>query len=189
MFFQQRKRERQLHDDKACAVVSTPGCVCFPRCFPFFLTNEPLEKFFPPGAKQLLMMRLVEVELTVLKCVDSFFYDCSSQMGWRLGLQAATGLLLSAFFLGTFYRSASLYHPQRRAILHLKTQRKKVRVIIIISLLFSVSFTLYTLLLTGVTGPFLISSPAAAQSPFFLLSVREEKLSDVICGHARLFQS
>ena len=47
-------------------------------------------------------------------------------MGWRLGLQAATGLLLSAFFLGTFYRSASLYHPQRRAILHLKTQRKKV---------------------------------------------------------------
>ena len=51
---------------------------------------------------------------------------CSSQLGWRLGLQAATGLLLSTFFLGTFYRSASLYHPQRRAILHLKTQRKKV---------------------------------------------------------------
>ena len=50
-----------------------------------------------------------------------------SQMGWRLGLQAATGLLLSAFFLGTLYRSASLYHPQRRAILHLKTQRKKVQ--------------------------------------------------------------
>jgi hypothetical protein len=59
-------------------------------------------------------------------CLGSAFYDCSSQMGWRLGLQAATGLLLSAFFLGTFYRSASLYHPQRRAILHLKTQRKKV---------------------------------------------------------------
>ncbi len=50
-----------------------------------------------------------------------------SQLGWRLGLQAATGLLLSTFFLGTLYRSASLYHPQRRAILHLKTQRKKVR--------------------------------------------------------------
>ena len=59
-------------------------------------------------------------------------YNCNcnvircSQMSWRLGLQAATGLLLSTFFLGTFYRSASLYHPQRRAILHLKTQRKKV---------------------------------------------------------------
>jgi hypothetical protein len=70
-------------------------------------------------------------------CVD----DCStSQMGWRLGLQAATGLLLSAFFLGTFYRSASLYHPQRRAILHLKTQRKKVRVFIFI-FYFSFSFS------------------------------------------------
>lgn len=54
------------------------------------------------------------------------FAVCYSHMGWRLGLQAATGLLLSTFFLGTFYRSASLYHPQRRAILHLKTQRKKV---------------------------------------------------------------
>ena len=39
---------------------------------------------------------------------------------WRLGLQAVTVLLASSFILGMFYRSASLYHPQRRAILHLK---------------------------------------------------------------------
>ncbi len=32
--------------------------------------------------------------------------------GWRLGLQAAAGLLFSTFILATFYRSASLYHPQ-----------------------------------------------------------------------------
>ena len=50
-----------------------------------------------------------------------------SSVGWRLGLQQITGLLVTTFLLGTFYRSASLYHPQRRAILHLKTQKRKIK--------------------------------------------------------------
>ena len=50
-----------------------------------------------------------------------------SSMGWRFGLQTLTGVLFSTFFLGTFYRSASLYHPQRRAILHLKNQKRKIK--------------------------------------------------------------
>ena len=45
--------------------------------------------------------------------------------GFRLGLQSVTGVLSSLFFLGLFYRSASLYHPQRRAILHLKDMSKR----------------------------------------------------------------
>uniref|UniRef100_A0AAG5DSK7 Major facilitator superfamily (MFS) profile domain-containing protein n=1 Tax=Anopheles atroparvus TaxID=41427 RepID=A0AAG5DSK7_ANOAO len=49
------------------------------------------------------------------------------KMGWRLGLQAVTGLVSCSFFMGLLYRPASLYHPQRRAILHLKNQRKKVK--------------------------------------------------------------
>lgn len=44
-----------------------------------------------------------------------------------MGLQAVTGLLSLAFFLPIVYRSANLYHPQRRAITHLKNQRKKVK--------------------------------------------------------------
>lgn len=46
-------------------------------------------------------------------------------LGWRLGLQAVTGSTICLFFLGLFYRSASLYHPQRRAILHLKDMSKR----------------------------------------------------------------
>ena len=50
-----------------------------------------------------------------------------SSIGWRLGLQAVTGVVFITFLLGTFYRSASLYHPQRRAILHLKSQKRKIK--------------------------------------------------------------
>ena len=50
-----------------------------------------------------------------------------SAIGWRLGLQAVTGIVFTTFVLGTFYRSASLYHPQRRAILHLKSQKRKIK--------------------------------------------------------------
>lgn len=49
------------------------------------------------------------------------------KLGWRLGLQAVTGILSLTFFLGILYRSASLYHPQRRAIVHLKNQKKKIK--------------------------------------------------------------
>ncbi|XP_076371805.1 monocarboxylate transporter 10-like isoform X2 [Tachypleus tridentatus] len=45
--------------------------------------------------------------------------------GWRLGLQAITGVVFITFLLGVFYRPASLYHPQRRAILHLKGLQKR----------------------------------------------------------------
>ncbi|KAK9874571.1 hypothetical protein WA026_005404 [Henosepilachna vigintioctopunctata] len=48
-------------------------------------------------------------------------------LGWRLGLQIVTGAISTTFILGTCYRSASLYHPQRRAILHIKNQKRKIK--------------------------------------------------------------
>ncbi|KOC67143.1 Monocarboxylate transporter 1 [Habropoda laboriosa] len=45
------------------------------------------------------------------------------KLGWEHGMQSVTGALSLAFFLGLIYRSASLYHPQRRAMLHVKNQR------------------------------------------------------------------
>ncbi|XP_050506823.1 monocarboxylate transporter 12-like isoform X2 [Diabrotica virgifera virgifera] len=53
--------------------------------------------------------------------------SCIEALGWRLGLQVVTGAISVTFILGTFYRSASLYHPQRRAILHIKNQKRKIK--------------------------------------------------------------
>jgi len=46
---------------------------------------------------------------------------------WRFGFQIMALVVSLCFFLGVLYRPASLYHPQRRAILHLKSLQKKSR--------------------------------------------------------------
>lgn len=43
---------------------------------------------------------------------------------WRIGLQCVAALMVSVTICALFYRSATLYHPQRRAILHLKSQKR-----------------------------------------------------------------
>uniref|UniRef100_A0A182J697 Major facilitator superfamily (MFS) profile domain-containing protein n=1 Tax=Anopheles atroparvus TaxID=41427 RepID=A0A182J697_ANOAO len=59
--------------------------------------------------------------------MSAFIKSAIDAIGWRLGLQAVTGTVFVTFILGTCYRSASLYHPQRRAILHLKNQKRKIK--------------------------------------------------------------
>ncbi|XP_044739850.1 monocarboxylate transporter 10-like [Chrysoperla carnea] len=59
--------------------------------------------------------------------MSAFIKGAISAIGWRFGLQVITVAVFFTFFLGTFYRSASLYHPQRRAILHLKNQKRKIK--------------------------------------------------------------
>ena len=57
--------------------------------------------------------------------MDDGFFILHRSLGWRYGLHLMAGVFVGPFFFGTFYRSATLYHPQRRAIIHLKTQQKK----------------------------------------------------------------
>nr|XP_031836871.1 monocarboxylate transporter 11-like isoform X2 [Nomia melanderi] len=49
------------------------------------------------------------------------------KLGWKRGMQSVTGALSLAFFLGLIYKSASVYHPQRRVMLHMKSQRSKLK--------------------------------------------------------------
>ncbi|XP_063706849.1 monocarboxylate transporter 12-like [Culicoides brevitarsis] len=62
-----------------------------------------------------------------ISIMSAFIKSAIDSIGWRYGLQAVTGTVFVTFILGTFYRSASLYHPQRRAILHLKNQKRKIK--------------------------------------------------------------
>ena len=59
--------------------------------------------------------------------MSTFLKGAMRDFGWRHGLQSVTGVLFSTYILGIFYRSATLYHPQRRAILHLKSQKRKIK--------------------------------------------------------------
>ena len=58
-------------------------------------------------------------------CCSDLTFLPHRAVGWRHGLQVIAASTSTLFFLGMFYRSASLYHPQRRAILHLKDMSKK----------------------------------------------------------------
>uniref|UniRef100_A0A0K2TXY6 Monocarboxylate transporter 10like [Acyrthosiphon pisum] n=1 Tax=Lepeophtheirus salmonis TaxID=72036 RepID=A0A0K2TXY6_LEPSM len=77
--------------------------------------------------RELMEIFLVSGSGVGLSIMSYFIKFAIGRIGWRLGLQALTGILFLSFFLGIFYRSASLYHPQRRAILHLKSQKRKIK--------------------------------------------------------------
>ena len=83
---------------------------------------------------QYFKRKRVSVEIVLVSAsglgisvMSNFLHGAMRDVGWRLGLQSVTGVLFSTFIFGTFYRSATLYHPQRRAILHLKSQKRKIK--------------------------------------------------------------
>ncbi|OQR73910.1 monocarboxylate transporter 12-like, partial [Tropilaelaps mercedesae] len=68
---------------------------------------------------ELLCLAATGLGVAVL---NHFLHHVLGSLGWRHGLQATTGAVSSLFIIGMLYRPASLYHPQRRAIVHLKNQ-------------------------------------------------------------------
>lgn len=77
--------------------------------------------------RELVEMLLVSGSGLGIATMSCTLRTALRHLRWRHGLQAVTLCLASIFILGLFYRSASLYHPQRRAILHLKNQKRKIK--------------------------------------------------------------
>lgn len=119
-----------------------------PKAINRWLMHEPPSTFSPNGLKMkgsrkvisnsilnpffssFLIFQVIETETRKFPLRFSYFFCYHRKVGWRLGLQIVTVLVSLSFFMGLLYRPASLYHPQRRAILHLKNSRKKVSVVV-----------------------------------------------------------
>ena len=60
-------------------------------------------------------------------CNDLFDFNPCSNKNWFANSLEQEEDKEPTLLSGLFYRSATLYHPQRRAILHLKTQKRKIK--------------------------------------------------------------
>ncbi|KAH9525007.1 hypothetical protein Btru_000086 [Bulinus truncatus] len=139
--------------------------------------------------RELAEMILVSGSGIGTALMSTMFKQLIRAIEWMHGLECVAGLLVLTILAGAMYRSANLYHPRRKVILHLKSQKKSrreresekppyldfsalrmrsLRALIVIS----------TVIAVGIHVPFvLLVSTASAQSTqsqsenFFLLSV------------------
>ena len=134
--------------------------------------------------KRRLHLEIVSSSITGLgvSLMSSVSFFLVSGLGWRLGLHAIAGLVTSTSLLAALYRPASLYHPQRRAISHLKQHMRLQRVCRTKHKQKSILDT--SVLKSRTVRMILLSAAISAMgqnAPFFLVAsqARSEKVNEV----------
>ncbi|XP_074662838.1 monocarboxylate transporter 12-B-like [Tubulanus polymorphus] len=81
----------------------------------YFNTRREMAEMFVVSGSGLGMCILPALAAEVFWVLDS----------WMRCLQTFAGAMFITFIAGCFYRSASLYHPRRKVILHIKEQKRQ----------------------------------------------------------------
>lgn len=77
--------------------------------------------------RELVEMALLSGTGLGIGLMPPFLSFCIRARSWRVGFQSLALVTFVTFLVAVLYRQASLYHPQRRAILHLKSLQKRSR--------------------------------------------------------------
>ncbi|KAK6986506.1 monocarboxylate transporter 2 [Biomphalaria glabrata] len=77
--------------------------------------------------RELAEMILVSGSGIGTALMATMFKHLIRAIDWMHGLECVAGLLVLTILAGAMYRSANLYHPRRKVILHLKSQKKSRR--------------------------------------------------------------
>ncbi|GBL94222.1 Monocarboxylate transporter 10 [Araneus ventricosus] len=83
-------------------------------------------QYFKKRRQQVEMVSLIGYGFGVATMPLLFSYWVRL-VGWRRGLQILAGIQCIVSLIAILFRPASLYHPQRRAILHIKSMQKRTK--------------------------------------------------------------
>lgn len=119
------RRRFYRHWNKICVDIRSRGWTLLAT----FMSDSRREHdiYFEGTWEQLTCKQVLHTEHKTNMLLRHVYLFITSALGWMHAMQALAGLMLPAVASGALYRSATLYHPRRHAILHIKRLKKTTK--------------------------------------------------------------